>query len=149
MSRAMAQTCADYGDTVYLMIDDLEMVNEQYDWARKLGTPSIWKDDELVELQRLYSNGRIKKAIAIRYSDKTEHDKTKELFESVKTKRRSVEEERALRANAIMVKEHMAIKAELVMSGEHDRLTAESLDKRNLLCSEAWREQGFREDWFG
>jgi hypothetical protein len=131
------------------MIDDVKMVKKQYDWAAKLQTPSIWIDDELVELKKLYDNGRLKKAIAIQYSDKSEHDVTEELFISASLKERSLREKRELRVNAIMLKERMAMKAELVMSGEHDRLMAESLEKRNLLCSEAWREQGFREDWFG
>jgi hypothetical protein len=149
MSRAMAQTC---GETIYIMIDDITMVKEQYAWALVGGTPSIWLYDELVELQKLFDNGTLKKAIAIRFGYFSQHDVTERLFgrsSPGKLKERSPERVRELKASAAMQKAHAARKAKNIMSGEYDRDLALMKRDDNFFCTDSFKEQDPDLDYYG
>jgi hypothetical protein len=144
----MAQTCALQEDTIYIMIDEINMVNKQYDWAKE--TPSIWLLDELVELQKLFDVGSIKKGIAIKYPTFEQYDVTETLFGKQATlKDRSPERARELRATVAMQRELVAQRAKDIMSGEYDQSLTIAKRDSNFLCTDSYQEEDSNMDYFG
>ncbi|KAH7066517.1 hypothetical protein FB567DRAFT_585610 [Paraphoma chrysanthemicola] len=169
MSRAMAMTCS---DEVYVMVDNKKMLLKQYEWAK--GTPSIWLNDELPELQKRYNQGLIKKLTVVRYGDYREFDRTGYVFRNEPEPsdasendagapdadpnakhRREVEDvdenEEEIAAMAVRIAKAIKAKeAELLLTGQLEKVKSEAynLQKRGI-CPSGADEETPGMDYFG
>jgi hypothetical protein len=147
MSRAFASSCK---GTVWILTGNPANVMKQL--PEYASTPSIWIEDEVDEMKALYASGVITKVIAIRFNQlmlgMTTSDVTGLVFGN-RNARRTPEEEQKMVETIARQKRDAAEKAKAIMAGEVDIHASNESDKRDLFCTESYKQEDPSLDYFG